>query len=166
MFLLSLFCASTHTYSIYPRLLNLNAIKVLGVLDIPASFPHRVERLLVAKTCFFKINICNRYHRYIIYRMGRNLAILQLEVQPRKPLPLPQCAPQLAWPAAGFLFLSQNSRLPKLPHLKFAVDLRHLQIELHTMAATEKRPELIAIARDLNGVPMCDDYEKMISGML
>lgn len=34
------------------------------------------------------------------------------------------------------------------------------------MAAKEKRPELIAIARDLNGVPMCDDYEKMISGML
>lgn len=34
------------------------------------------------------------------------------------------------------------------------------------MAATEKRPDLIAIARDLAGVPMCDDYEKMISGML
>ncbi|KAJ5239417.1 maltose/galactoside acetyltransferase [Penicillium chermesinum] len=34
------------------------------------------------------------------------------------------------------------------------------------MAAKEKRPELIALARDLNGVPMCEDYEKMISGML
>ncbi|KAJ5670738.1 uncharacterized protein N7477_006101 [Penicillium maclennaniae] len=34
------------------------------------------------------------------------------------------------------------------------------------MASTEKRPDLIAIARDLPGVPMCDDYEKMISGML
>jgi hypothetical protein len=34
------------------------------------------------------------------------------------------------------------------------------------MAATEKRPDLIDIARDLPGVPMCDDYEKMISGML
>lgn len=34
------------------------------------------------------------------------------------------------------------------------------------MAATEKREDIISIARDLNGVPMCDDYEKMISGML
>lgn len=34
------------------------------------------------------------------------------------------------------------------------------------MASREKRPDLIAIARDLRGVPMCDDYEKMISGML
>lgn len=34
------------------------------------------------------------------------------------------------------------------------------------MASTEKKPDLIAIARDLSGVPMCDDYEKMISGML
>lgn len=34
------------------------------------------------------------------------------------------------------------------------------------MAATEKRPDLITLARELNGVPMCDDYEKMISGML
>lgn len=34
------------------------------------------------------------------------------------------------------------------------------------MAATEKRPDLIALASELNGVPMCDDYEKMISGML
>jgi hypothetical protein len=34
------------------------------------------------------------------------------------------------------------------------------------MASSAKRPELIAIARDLAGVPMSDDYEKMISGML
>ncbi|KAJ5584664.1 maltose/galactoside acetyltransferase [Penicillium hispanicum] len=34
------------------------------------------------------------------------------------------------------------------------------------MAATEKRPDLIEVARGLSGVPMCDDYEKMISGML
>lgn len=34
------------------------------------------------------------------------------------------------------------------------------------MASTEKRADLIALARYLNGVPMCDDYEKMISGML
>lgn len=34
------------------------------------------------------------------------------------------------------------------------------------MASTEKRSDLIALARELNGVPMCDDYEKMISGML
>ncbi|KAF3387142.1 hypothetical protein F1880_001244 [Penicillium rolfsii] len=34
------------------------------------------------------------------------------------------------------------------------------------MASSEKRPDLIAIARDLPGVPMSDDYEKMISGML
>lgn len=34
------------------------------------------------------------------------------------------------------------------------------------MASTEKREDMISIARDLSGVPMCDDYEKMISGML
>ncbi|KAJ5440097.1 uncharacterized protein N7458_011095 [Penicillium daleae] len=34
------------------------------------------------------------------------------------------------------------------------------------MASPVKRPELIALARDLAGVPMSDDYEKMISGML
>lgn len=34
------------------------------------------------------------------------------------------------------------------------------------MASAEKRSDLIAIARELSGVPMCDDYEKMISGML
>ncbi|KAJ5235786.1 uncharacterized protein N7469_004954 [Penicillium citrinum] len=34
------------------------------------------------------------------------------------------------------------------------------------MAATEKREDMISIARELSGVPMCDDYEKMISGML
>lgn len=34
------------------------------------------------------------------------------------------------------------------------------------MASAEKRPDLVAIARGLSGVPMCDDYEKMISGML
>lgn len=37
---------------------------------------------------------------------------------------------------------------------------------LLVMASNEKRSDLIAIARDLSGVPMCDDYEKMISGML
>lgn len=34
------------------------------------------------------------------------------------------------------------------------------------MASKEKNPELIALAGDLAEVPMCDDYEKMISGML
>jgi hypothetical protein len=34
------------------------------------------------------------------------------------------------------------------------------------MASSEKRPDLIALARDLPGAPMSDDYEKMISGML
>ncbi|GLI74572.1 hypothetical protein PoHVEF18_002816 [Penicillium ochrochloron] len=34
------------------------------------------------------------------------------------------------------------------------------------MASSKKRPDLIALARDLPGVPMSDDYEKMISGML
>ncbi|KAJ5167727.1 uncharacterized protein N7482_003321 [Penicillium canariense] len=34
------------------------------------------------------------------------------------------------------------------------------------MASSEKRADLIALARDLSGVPMSDDYEKMISGML
>ena len=34
------------------------------------------------------------------------------------------------------------------------------------MAATEKRLEIIALARDLRGVPMCEDYERMVSGMM
>lgn len=34
------------------------------------------------------------------------------------------------------------------------------------MAATQKRPEIIDLARGLNHVPMCEDYERMISGML
>ncbi|KAL1953860.1 hypothetical protein VTO42DRAFT_2084 [Malbranchea cinnamomea] len=34
------------------------------------------------------------------------------------------------------------------------------------MAATEKRPEIIEIARGLKDVPMCEEYEKMISGMM
>ncbi|GLA07647.1 hypothetical protein AnigIFM60653_008885 [Aspergillus niger] len=35
-----------------------------------------------------------------------------------------------------------------------------------SVAATEKRPEIIEIARGLNHVPMCEEYERMISGML
>ncbi|KAJ9347816.1 hypothetical protein DTO027B9_8823 [Paecilomyces variotii] len=34
------------------------------------------------------------------------------------------------------------------------------------MAATAKRPEIIALARDLPRVPMCEEYERMISGMM
>ncbi|KAL4974152.1 maltose acetyltransferase-domain-containing protein [Aspergillus desertorum] len=34
------------------------------------------------------------------------------------------------------------------------------------MAAPTKRPEIVEIARGLNHVPMCEDYEKMISGMM
>ncbi|GAD97660.1 O-acetyltransferase, putative [Paecilomyces variotii No. 5] len=34
------------------------------------------------------------------------------------------------------------------------------------MAATAKRPEIIEIARGLRGVPMCEEYECMISGMM
>jgi len=34
------------------------------------------------------------------------------------------------------------------------------------MAATEKRPEIIALSRGLTGVPVCEDYERMISGMM
>lgn len=32
--------------------------------------------------------------------------------------------------------------------------------------AKDKNPEVIEIANRLKDVPMCDDYEKMISGML
>lgn len=32
--------------------------------------------------------------------------------------------------------------------------------------ATQKRPDIIKLAKTLKGVPMCDEYEKMISGML
>lgn len=34
------------------------------------------------------------------------------------------------------------------------------------MAATEKRPEIIELARGLPGVPLCEDYERMVSGMM
>ena len=33
-------------------------------------------------------------------------------------------------------------------------------------ASTEKDPVSIAFARTLNKVPWCEDYEKMISGMM
>ena len=35
-----------------------------------------------------------------------------------------------------------------------------------TVAATQKRPDIIKLAKTLKGVPMCEEYEKMISGML
>lgn len=35
-----------------------------------------------------------------------------------------------------------------------------------TMAAIEKRPEIIELSRDLRGVPQCEEYECMISGMM
>lgn len=34
------------------------------------------------------------------------------------------------------------------------------------MAATAKRPEIIELSRDLRGVPQCEEYECMISGMM
>lgn len=34
------------------------------------------------------------------------------------------------------------------------------------MAATAKRPEIIELSRGLRGIPQCDDYERMISGMM
>lgn len=34
------------------------------------------------------------------------------------------------------------------------------------MAATAKRPEIIDLARGLNGTPWCEEYECMISGMM
>ncbi|OJJ78973.1 sugar O-acetyltransferase [Aspergillus glaucus CBS 516.65] len=34
------------------------------------------------------------------------------------------------------------------------------------MATTEKRPEIIELARGLTGIPWCEEYEKMISGMM
>jgi hypothetical protein len=34
------------------------------------------------------------------------------------------------------------------------------------MAATAKRPEIIALARELKDVPMCEEYERMVSGMM
>ncbi|KAF7509868.1 hypothetical protein GJ744_007379 [Endocarpon pusillum] len=35
-----------------------------------------------------------------------------------------------------------------------------------TLPATQKRPDIIKLAKTLKGVPMCEEYEKMISGML
>ncbi|KAJ6094546.1 acetyltransferase [Penicillium canescens] len=34
------------------------------------------------------------------------------------------------------------------------------------MAATAKRPEIIELSRDLRGIPQCEEYERMISGMM
>lgn len=36
----------------------------------------------------------------------------------------------------------------------------------YTIAATKKRPEIINIAKTLKNIPMCEEYEKMVSGML
>ena len=35
-----------------------------------------------------------------------------------------------------------------------------------TIPATHKRADIIKVARTLKGIPMCEEYEKMISGML
>ncbi|RAH79662.1 trimeric LpxA-like protein [Aspergillus japonicus CBS 114.51] len=34
------------------------------------------------------------------------------------------------------------------------------------MAATSKRPEIIALSQDLRGIPHCKEYERMISGIM
>lgn len=34
------------------------------------------------------------------------------------------------------------------------------------MAAKAKRPEIIELSRGLRGIPQCEDYERMISGMM
>lgn len=34
------------------------------------------------------------------------------------------------------------------------------------MAKQEKNNELIELSKTLKGIPVCDEYEKMISGML
>lgn len=36
----------------------------------------------------------------------------------------------------------------------------------YNVAAKEKRPEIISIAKTLRGIPDCEEYEKMVSGML
>jgi hypothetical protein len=36
----------------------------------------------------------------------------------------------------------------------------------YNVAAEEKDPEIIEMAKSLKDIPMCEDYEKMISGML
>ncbi|RAH66732.1 uncharacterized protein BO66DRAFT_441856 [Aspergillus aculeatinus CBS 121060] len=34
------------------------------------------------------------------------------------------------------------------------------------MAAPSKRPEIIALSQDLRGIPQCEEYERMIFGMI
>lgn len=34
------------------------------------------------------------------------------------------------------------------------------------MAVNAKRPEIIELSRGLRGIPQCEDYERMISGMM
>jgi hypothetical protein len=34
------------------------------------------------------------------------------------------------------------------------------------MASTEKNHSIIEVAKTLNNVPWCEDYERMVSGML
>lgn len=36
----------------------------------------------------------------------------------------------------------------------------------YNVAAKEKNPGIIEMAKGLKDIPMCEDYEKMISGML
>jgi hypothetical protein len=34
------------------------------------------------------------------------------------------------------------------------------------MAAKELRPEIIEISKGLQGIPVCEEYDRMISGMM
>jgi hypothetical protein len=36
----------------------------------------------------------------------------------------------------------------------------------YNVAAKQKRPDIIEMAKGLRDTPMCEDYEKMVSGML
>jgi hypothetical protein len=42
----------------------------------------------------------------------------------------------------------------------------HITKQQFIMACKEKNPEAIAYAKTLTNTPWCDDYEKMISGMV
>jgi hypothetical protein len=51
----------------------------------------------------------------------------------------------------------------------FSFDLRRFGMAnalKYNVAASEKQPQIIEIAKGLKDIPMCEDYEKMVSGML
>lgn len=59
------------------------------------------------------------------------------------------------------------SIIPQLQLLKLALETEsRAKPDNSTMASQEKNEAMLAIAREMDNVPWCEDYERMVSGML